>query len=522
MMDNVKEEWRDIEISGIAYDSRDVKTGPPGTGFMFVARKGLAQDGHKYIDDAIKNGAVAIVVERGYNHPARLRGATIVVEDGREALADISDKFYGSPSSKLNLIGITGTNGKTTTTMLLKSIYEEYGIKTGVIGTINHFIGDKKYKSERTTPESLDINKLLSSMVEEGVETVIAEVSSHALALDRVRGMDFDIAGLTNISRDHLDFHNNMEDYISSKERLFRGEGLINHAPTLVILNKDDTYFERFRKCTNARVISYGKEDADITGKIVSSDINGMEVEIKLKTQNSKLKTNGNIRIQSHITGMHNLYNILLAFTISREDDVPPIFIKRGIEKLKGIDGRFEVIEQRVIIDYAHTPASLESVLKSARTFTNGRVICIFGCGGNRDKGKRPIMGEISTRVADLTIITSDNPRDENPLEIIEEIIKGVKGSNNRKIKNQNAKCKITNQNLKIKREYVVIVDRREAIERGIRESREGDIVAIAGKGHEDYQIIGDKVIPFSDKKEVEKILMIEGGRSKFYLRNRT
>lgn len=491
-MDNVKEEWRDIEISGIAYDSRDVKKGPPGKGFMFVARKGLAQDGHKYIDDAIKNGASVVVVEKDQLAISNCQLPIIVVEDGREALADISDKFYGSPSSKLNLIGITGTNGKTTTTLLLKAIYEEYGIKTGVIGTINCFIGDKKYKSERTTPESLDINKLLSSMIEKGVETVIAEVSSHALALDRVRGIDFDIAGLTNISRDHLDFHNSMEDYIGSKQRLF--SGVINHAPALAVLNRDDTFFERFRDCTDARVISYGEENADITGKIIQADINGMEVEIREKTEDRRQRTE---RIRSHITGMHNLYNILLSFGISRGDGIPPIFIKRGIEKLKGIDGRFEVIEQRIVIDYAHTPASLESVLKSARTFTKtgppgGKLISIFGCGGNRDKGKRPIMGEISTRVADLTIITSDNPRDENPSSIIEDIEEGVKGR------------------------YKVIVDRKEAIEAGIKASKEGDVVVIAGKGHEDYQIIGDKTIPFSDREIAKKIMQ----KSKIKMQN--
>jgi len=464
LIDNVPIKWNNVEIEGIAYDSRSVKKG-----YMFVARQGFMYDSHNYIQDAIKRGASALVLERDVAVNCIPK---IIVKDGRKALALLSNKFYKAPSKKLKVIGITGTNGKTTSALLIKSIYDSMGIKTGLISTIEYWVGDEKFKAYKTTPESLDLIVLLANMVDSGVKVAICEVSSHALALDRVLGIDFDIACFTKLGRDHLDFHKTVDDYRETKLKLFKSLS----KDKLVILNRDDKTFDSFAKDIKAHLVSYGTSPlSDVRGRLISSSIDGNKLEISWEAQE--------IVVNSSLLGAHNLHNILLAFTCALSDGVPIPHIKSGIETLERIPGRFELIGN-VIIDYAHTPDSLQAAMLSARKISKGKLISVFGCGGGRDRGKRPIMGKIATTLSDFVIITSDNPRRENPDKIIDEIIKGV-----------------------VRENYKIIPKRSKAIEYGIKLAGKNDIVLVAGKGHEDYQEIGIDKIPFDDRKFVQKIL---------------
>ncbi|HID92472.1 MAG TPA: UDP-N-acetylmuramoyl-L-alanyl-D-glutamate--2,6-diaminopimelate ligase, partial [bacterium (Candidatus Stahlbacteria)] len=341
-----------------------------------------------------------------------------------------------------------------------------------LIGTIEYWVGDKKFKAYKTTPESSDLLELLAIMVGSGVKVAICEVSSHALALDRVLGIDFDIACFTKLGRDHLDFHKTVDDYRETKLKLFKSLS----KDKLAILNRDDETFDSFAKSIKARLVSYGTSPlSNVRGKLLSSSIDGNKVEISWDEQK--------VVVNSLLIGAHNLHNILLAFTCALSDGVPVPYIKSGIEALERIPGRFELISN-VIIDYAHTPDALKAALLSARKLTKDKLISIFGCGGERDRGKRPIMGKIATKLSDFVIITSDNPRGENPDKIIDEIIKGVVDKN-----------------------YKVIPERSKAIEYGIRLAGKDDIVLVAGKGHEDYQEIEGNKIPFNDRKFVQEIL---------------
>jgi UDP-N-acetylmuramoyl-L-alanyl-D-glutamate--2,6-diaminopimelate ligase len=466
LIEDIPNKWNNVEIKGIAYDSRSVKKG-----YMFVARQGFTYDSHNYVQDAIKKGASALVLERDVAVNCIPK---IMVKDGRKALALFSNKFYKEPSRKLKVIGITGTNGKTTSALLIKSIYDNMGIKTGLIGTIEHWVGDKKLKACKTTPESLDLIVLLTTMVDGGVKVAICEVSSHALALDRVLGIDFDIACFTTLGRDHLDFHKTMDDYKETKLKLFKSLS----KDKLAILNRDDGTFDSFAKYIKAHLASYGTNPlCDVRGRLLSSSTDGNKMEISWERQK--------IVINSFLLGAHNLHNILLAFTCALEDGVPIPHIKSGIESLERVSGRFELIGN-VIIDYAHTPDSLKAAMVSAKKISRGKLISVFGCGGERDHGKRPLMGKIATTLSDYAIITSDNPRRENPDKIINEIVKGVVGKN-----------------------YKIIPERIEAIEYAIKLADEDDIVLVAGKGHEAYQEIGENKIPFDDRKFVQEFLKV-------------
>ncbi len=477
----------DREILHISYSSRDIREGS-----LFVAIKGQRADGHEYIEEAIKKGASVIVHEGSSKRwKNKYRNCLFIpVEDSRSALAIISNNFFGRVSLKIPVIGVTGTNGKTTTTFLIKSILEAAGIKTGLIGTIRYEIGDRIIPASHTTPESLDFQSFLRESYDEGCMAVVTEVSSHALALKRVDATQFERAVFTNLSRDHLDFHGDMEHYFQSKTRLFK-ELLKRAAPS--IINNDDEYGVRLKSLLR-NTLTYGIISGDIRALNINNSLTGLRFDISF---NNRL-----IRIESPLIGLINVYNILAAFALAFSMDIPLDAIQKGIMRLTSVRGRFQRIDMGqdflVIVDYAHTPDALKRLILTARevltdssrsSLQQGRIITVFGAGGDRDRGKRPMMGEIATKLSDFVVITNDNPRSEDPNEIIAEILKGVIGEN-----------------------YAVIPDRTEAITQAIKIAQKGDIVLVAGKGHEDYQEIKGQRFYFSDEETVRNALKERAG----------
>ncbi|QXM05809.1 UDP-N-acetylmuramoyl-L-alanyl-D-glutamate--2,6-diaminopimelate ligase [Crassaminicella indica] len=465
-----------IDVEGIAYDSRKVKKN-----YIFVCMVGMKTDGHKYIDQAIKGGAKVLIVQKDV---AAIKGVTIIkVENSRKALSVISSNFYKNPTENMDIIGVTGTNGKTTITYLIRNILEKNGIHTGLIGTIAHKILDKEYKANNTTPESLELQKLFKEMKDLKVNTCAMEVSSHSLALDRVAGINFKIGVFTNLTRDHLDFHENIENYKNAKAKLFYQTTLAN------IINIDDPYGDEIAKEINVldtKLITYGiKRKADIYAEDIRISPKGAEFTLITPT------FKGSISIAT--PGMFSVYNALAAISVCYALGLSYEQIKNGIESVKGVPGRFEAVQDTknhtIIVDYSHTPDALENALNTIKEFAERRIITVFGCGGDRDKTKRPMMGEIAGKLSDFCIITSDNPRSENPINIIKDIEVGIKKTY----------CK-----------YKMIVDRKEAIKEAIKNCGEKDIILIAGKGHETYQIIGEKTIDFDDRKIAQEILREE------------
>ncbi len=467
----------DLEIQGIESDSRNVKKG-----FMFVAIKGFSVDGNNYIPNAIENGATVIVVEEStnlkeLNIPEDI--TLIVAKNTREFLSLASSNFYKKPSSKFKLIGITGTKGKTTTTFMIKEILEKAGKKVGLIGTIATYINGKKIcDSDRTTPESLELQRLFAKMVQEGVEYVIMEVSSQSLKLHRVDGCEFDLVAFTNFSEDHISAkeHPNMEDYFNSKLKLFKmcKKGFVNI---------DDLYGNKIPNLFKENdITSYG---IDNYGNVLAKDITvtNSYVDFKLKIKDK------NERVKVDIPGRFTVYNALCAICITRELGVSSEVMKQALEHIK-VPGRSEMVENKleipIMIDYAHSPESLENILGAVKNYTRGRVISVFGCGGDRDTRKRPIMGEISGKIADYTIITSDNPRTEKPEEIVKQIENGIKKTTGK---------------------YEVVVDRVEAIEKAIKMANKNDIIVLAGKGHEPYQEINGVKHSFDERIIVKDII---------------
>ncbi|AEF95182.1 UDP-N-acetylmuramoyl-L-alanyl-D-glutamate--2,6-diaminopimelate ligase [Desulfotomaculum nigrificans CO-1-SRB] len=466
---------QDIEVAGITYDSRKVQPG-----YLFVAIKGFKVDGHSFINNAREAGATAVVVEREVEVPADL--TVIKVSDSRQALALLADKFYGHPSRKMTVVGVTGTNGKTTTTHLIAAIWRQVGLKPGVVGTIHNLIGEKALPVTNTTPESLDLHKLMAEMVREDVQGVAMEVSSHALALNRVAGVKYDVAVFTNITQDHLDFHGNMEDYLAAKAKLFEKD--IKYA----VINADDQAAEQLFKISRGKVYTYGIENnADVRAKDIQVTARGVSFTVNGPW--------GEQRLELKLTGRFNVYNSLAAYTVGMVLGYNGMDVKAALEGVTGVAGRFELVDQgqdfAVVVDYAHTPDGLENILTTARQITKGRLITVFGCGGDRDRTKRPIMGEIAARYSDLPVVTSDNPRTEDPQKIIEDILVGLQG--------------------KDPGSYLVIADRREAINRAINLAEPGDVVVIAGKGHEDYQIIGTTKYHFDDREVAAEALKARG-----------
>lgn len=465
----------DVRLKGITYDSRKVCPG-----FLFVSIKGFKSDGHDYVGQAIKRGAIAVVMEREVEFPPDIAWA--VVQDTRHALALLSARFFGDPSKQLKMIGVTGTNGKTTTTSLISSILSSSGDKVGLIGTVHNRIGAQVIPVSHTTPESTDLQELLRKMIVEGVGACVMEVSSHALALNRVDGCEFDMAVFTNLTQDHLDFHQNMEDYLEAKLKLFRNLNLpgVKGAMKCAVINADDPAAERFVQAAAGLIYTFGvKNTADVYATEIDVNTRGVSFNIDGKL--------GRCQLNLHLTGLFNVYNVLGAFTAAAALGVPHEIIKDALENVQGVPGRFEQVDTgqdfTVIVDYAHTPDGLENILKTARQLTQGRLITVYGCGGDRDRGKRPVMGSIAAKYSDFQIITSDNPRTENPAKIIQDIIEGVRP-------------------LVQKENYLVEQDRRKAIGLAISMARKDDVVIIAGKGHEDYQIIGADKFPFDDRRE--------------------
>lgn len=467
----------DVCLQGITYDSRKV-----GAGFLFVAVKGFKSDGHDFVRQALKQGAVAIVSERQVVLPPDIAWA--VVPNARHALALLSARFFGDPSRKLKMIGVTGTNGKTTTANLIAAILEASGEKVGLLGTICNRIGNQVLPASHTTPESTDLQELLSEMLMQRAGACVMEVSSHALVLNRVDGCEFDVAVFTNFTQDHLDFHQNMENYLSAKLKLFSGLRLpgVMEKTKHAVLNADDPAVEYFSRATGGLVSTYGiKNTADVYATEINISTQGVSFKIGGGLGHGRLHLRG-------LTGLFNVYNVLAAFTTASLLGVPYGVIKDALENVQGVPGRFARVdagqEFTVILDYAHTPDGLENVLRTARQLTEGRLITVYGCGGERDRGKRPLMGHIAAKYSDFQIITSDNPRTEEPTKIIEDIVAGF-------------------QPLAGQDNYLVEQDRRTAIGLAVGLAKHNDVVIIAGKGHEDYQIIGSQKFPFDDRQEV-------------------
>nr|WP_312289152.1 UDP-N-acetylmuramoyl-L-alanyl-D-glutamate--2,6-diaminopimelate ligase [Clostridium chromiireducens] len=462
----------DVEINKINYDSRKVKNLD-----IFVCIKGYATDGHRYIDKAIENGAKIVVIQ----DDIEIDDNSITVikcADTRKALALMGANYYDNPSEKMKIIGITGTNGKTTTAFMIKDILEAYNKKVGLIGTIANYIGSERLHTERTTPESLELQELFSEMVSKGVEYCVMEVSSHSLELDRVYGVNFEVGIFTNLTRDHLDFHKTFENYYKAKFKLFERS-------RIKIINIDDNYGRQvvsdLYALNSDDVYSFSvKGDSDY--KAFNEEMGSREIKFKLNIKEEE-------QFILNIPGEYNIYNALGAIISCFKSGVPVEAIKRGIENVVVL-GRCERVAREynlpyeIIIDYAHTPDGLENILNTSKAFTEGKLISVFGCGGDRDKVKRPQMGKISTDIADISIITSDNPRSEDPMSIIKDIEVGLD-----------------------KEKYIVIENRKEAIKRAIDIATKGDVIVIAGKGHETYQILKDKTIHFDEREVVKEIL---------------
>ena len=467
----------DIDIKGIENNSKEIKPG-----YMFIAIKGFENDGHNYINDAINAGCTAVMIEEGCDlSKINVKDdiTIIMAKDTREALAICSSNFYNNPSRNFKLIGVTGTKGKTTTTFMIKEILEKAGKKVGLIGTIATYINGKKIKeSDRTTPESLELQKTFYQMVKEKVEYVVMEVSSQSLKLHRVDGCDFDIAIFTNFSEDHISEkeHTDMKDYFESKLKLF------NMCKTGIV-NADDLHTAKIPKLfPDSNITTYGIDNpCNVLAKDITITNSYVDFRVKITDRNERVKTG--------IPGRFSVYNSLAAICVAQKLGISEEIIKEALLDVR-VPGRSELVNNKreipIMIDYAHSPESLENILQAVKSYTRGRVISVFGCGGDRDKGKRPIMGEISGRIADYTIITSDNPRTEEPEEIVKEIEDGIK---------------------KTKGNYEVIVDRIQAIEKAIKMANKKDIIVLAGKGHEPYQEINGKKFPFDERIIVKDII---------------
>jgi len=480
-------------VGSLHYGSREVVPGG-----IFFAIPGFAADGHAYIDDACRRGALAVVAEKQLE-----TGIPVLqVVNSRAALALAAAAFYGRPSEALTVIGLTGTNGKTTVSYLVENMLRQAGLPSGVIGTVNYRYGDQIMPAARTTPESLDLQRILAEMRRHGVTHVVMEVASHGLDLHRVDACHFDVAAFTNLTQDHLDFHGDMERYWASKKSLFtRHLFQGTKVPRArAVLNREDPHGRALAAelAGERSVTTFGRTTAsDIWPDIKRNDLNGLEAVLHTPR--------GSIAMTSPLVGAHNLENILAAAGCGLALGLPLADIRAGIAATRAVPGRLEPIPDRhgrfVYVDYAHTPDALENVLRALDALRQRRLICVFGCGGDRDRRKRPLMGEIAARLSDLAVVTSDNPRTEDPLAIINDALEGVRRA---------APQALTAEEVHNGFEppgHIVVPDRREAIALAIRSAQPGDTVLIAGKGHETYQIIGRTTIPFDDREEARRAL---------------
>ncbi|MDZ4940687.1 UDP-N-acetylmuramoyl-L-alanyl-D-glutamate--2,6-diaminopimelate ligase [Clostridium perfringens] len=460
------------KVQNIRYDNRKIEQGD-----AFVCIKGFKVDGHSFVIDAVKKGAKVLIVQDDVSVQEDI--TIIKVRDTRKALAIMSSNYFGNPKDKLKIIGITGTNGKTTSAFIIKSILEKAGLMTGLIGTIANYIGNKKVDAVRTTPESYELHELFKNMVDAGVEYCVMEVSSHSLELDRVYGVQFEEGIFTNLTRDHLDFHKTFENYYNAKFKLFERS---NHS----IINLDDPYGANIVKDieereVNTKVSTFSIEkESDFKAFEIKSHSNGSEFKVNLESAEE---------FYINIPGEYNIYNSLGCIICAYNLNIPMDKIKEGLSDVV-IPGRCELVAKEknlpysIIIDYAHTPDGLENILSTVKAFTKNRMISVFGCGGDRDKVKRPQMGKIGCELSDIAIITSDNPRSEEPMDIINDIVKPLNYDN-----------------------FVIEVNRKEAIRKAMNMALEGDVIVIAGKGHETYQILKDETIHFDEREVVYDIL---------------
>lgn len=472
-----------VQITGVTNDSRQVKPGD-----LFVSIQGFKKDGHSFISEAVRRGAVGIVAEKPLQVSLNL--PLILVTSGRHALAQISTNFYGHPSRKLRVIGVTGTNGKTTTTYLIETILSRAGFRTGLIGTIAYKINGKSYPAGRTTPESVELQALLREMVDAGVQYVVMEVSSHALSLDRVTGCDFDVAVFTNATHDHFDFHGTFENYLEAKTRLFTNLSTGAKPSPHAVLNLDDpSAFHIQRKLPpGVKLLTYGIENDSAQFKAKRESWNAHGTQIRLSTPN------GERELTLRIPGLFNIYNALAAISAAEACNIDLTLASTAIKEFYGVPGHYEYVDVGqdffVMIDFAHNPAALKNILMMAGEITpSGKRIVVFGAEGAKDRLKRPVMGAVAASYSDWAIITSDNLYGEDPWNIAREVERGLLEAGPPRLG------------------YEVIVDRRVAIERALAAASPGDIVIIAGKGHETAQIVGDQSIPFNDRQVVEEIL---------------
>ncbi len=471
-----------VEVSGLEYDSRAVTPGA-----AFFAFPGERADGHEFIPSARANGASAVVSERPA--PAADPGPWAQVRHGRKALARAALAFYERPDRRVKLIAVTGTNGKTTTVYLIDSILRAAGFTTARLGTIEHRVGERSIAAVNTTPESLDLVRFFVELERQGGTHVCLEVSSHALELGRVFGFEFDTAVFTNLSQDHLDLHGDMASYERAKRRLFEGAGAA--PPRRAVINVDDAAGRRLLALGGFEATTYGRgEDADVRAIRVDASFDGLRMKVATP--------DGEIELRSRLAGLFNASNILAAVAAGWAQGLDREAIVNGVEALEAVPGRFEAIREGrdflVIVDYAHTDDALENLIESARAIASGgRILTVFGCGGDRDRSKRPRMGEVAGRLSDRVILTSDNPRSENPLCILADAEVGLQ---------------------RVDADYAREPDRRRAIAKALGEAAPGDVVLVAGKGHESYQIVGSEKLPFDDRRTARELLR-ELGRSR-------
>ena len=469
-----------MDVGGLAYDSRRVAPGD-----LFFAFPGSRADGRQFAQDAVARGAVAVAAES--DPPPELAARWIRVAHGRQALAVAARNFYGKPDEHLGLSGISGTNGKTTTAYLIDSILRAAGHITAMIGTIEYHVAGRVLPAVNTTPESLDLVRLFADLRQAGGTHATMEVSSHALALGRVYGLEFHTAVFTNLTRDHLDFHGTMEAYFAAKRLLFEGAG--GPPPKFAVLNRDDSYAREIKLHRHTRVFWYGLgQDSDLRARHIASGFQGLRFDVQFGKQR--------FAVESPLLGKINVYNILAACGAGLSYGIAPETVARGIANLQSVPGRFERVDEGqpfvVAVDYAHTDDALRNTIAAARGLNPKRVITLFGCGGDRDRSKRPLMGQAAAEASDFVVLTSDNPRSEDPLKIMNDALVGIR---------------------RVDTPHAIEPDRAAAIARALKEAREGDIVILAGKGHETYQVLKDKTIPFDDRVVAREVLKGYGYR---------
>jgi UDP-N-acetylmuramoyl-L-alanyl-D-glutamate--2,6-diaminopimelate ligase len=469
-----------VDVGGLAYDSRRVEPGD-----LFFAFPGSRADGRLFAQDALARGAVAVAAES--DPPPELAARWIRVVHGRQALAVAARNFYGKPDEHLGLTGISGTNGKTTTAYLIDSVLRAAGHITAMIGTIEYHVAGRVLPAVNTTPESLDLVRLLAELRQAGGTHATMEVSSHALALGRVYGLAFHTAVFTNLTRDHLDFHGTMDAYFVAKRLLFEGAG--GPPPKYAVLNRDDGYARQIKLHRHTRIFWYGLgPDSDLRARHIASGFQGLRFDVQFGKQR--------FAVESPLLGKINVYNILAACGAGLSYGIAPETVARGIANLQSVPGRFERVDEGqpfvVAVDYAHTDDALRNTIAVARGLNPKRVITLFGCGGDRDRSKRPLMGKAAAEASDFVVLTSDNPRSEDPLQIMNDALVGIR---------------------RVDKPHVIEPDRTAAIARALKEAREGDIVILAGKGHETYQVLKDRTIPFDDRVVAREVLKGYGFR---------